>query len=497
MKKLLSILLFSVLILSACSNPPAPTGIDLYGTFDENDLLIDETVIPLNEENDIKIPQIKGLKDTKIQDKINSDIYARATELIEKYSDVNYANYYTRANFANVISISFSVGFEEEPYSDGIDFNYNLVDGEKLKLEDLFMPDVDLLSIVRTAFYKELAFYGEYDSEKKLHSPDENEVYRLVKGFMSEDDKRFTFSSSGIFLYYKNNFAEIKMVDYPSDIAIYSKYMTDKSIFTGEYEGFKNAFTCSNTQYDIFEKIEYGYLEDNLWYDFTIGKDYIPQHEEGFDAEKAEKYTALKQDMYQKFYALIESYQTIAKNNPDTFYTVLFKPSCSLYISSEYNDGRWFNTFSNLASAYNSIYIYSMPFEVYENSFKDLIIDTYRYEYFAMRGGAYLMEDELPEGVQLEVKKDSYLYNYITGEEYTSLKDIFFDDIKAMNSIEELVAERLSYQDNLPKGKAALIEEMSISLEGTQIIASFPSMEDFTITLWLDSFDKSMLKIFD
>ncbi len=497
MKKALLLLLVFMLVLSACSKPPAPTGIDLYGTFDENDLLIDEIVIPLNEENDIKIPQIKGLKDTKIQDKINSDIYTRATELIEKYSDVNYANYYTRANFANVISISFSAGFDEEPYGDGIDFNYNLVDGEKLKLEDLFMPDADLLSIVRTSFYKELAFYGEYDHEKKLHSPDENEVYKIVKAFMAEEDKRFTFSSSGIFLYHKNNFAEIKMLDYPDDIAIYSKYMTDKSIFTGEYEGFKNAFTCSNTQYDIFEKIEYGYLEDNLWYDFTIGKDYIPEHEEGFDAEKVEKYTALKNELYKKFYTLVEDYRAIAKNNPDTFYMVLFKPSCSLYISSKYDDGQWFNTFSNLASAHNSIHIYSMPLEVYENSFKDLIIETYRYEYFAMRGGAYLFEEELPEGVQLEVKGESYLYNYITGEEYTDLKDIFFDDTKAMESIEKLVSERLSYQENLPKSKAALIEEMSISLEGTQIIAAFPSMEDFTVTLWLDSFDKSMLKIFD
>ncbi|MBQ8002348.1 MAG: hypothetical protein IJ297_02770 [Clostridia bacterium] len=497
MKKSLLLLLIFTLVLSGCNNSPVLTGIDLQGTFDENDLLIEETTLPLNEENDIIIPQIKGLKDSEIQDKINSEMYNRATALVEKYSDINYANYYTQANFANVISISFSVGFEDEPYSESIYFNYSLVDGEKLNFEDLFMPEADILSIVRTSFYKELAFYGEYDHEKQLHSPDENEVYKIVKGFMAEDDKRFTFSSTGIYIYHKNNFAEIKMLDYAPDIAIYSKYMTGKSIFTGEYEGFKNAFTCSNTQYDIFDTIEYGYLENNLWYDFTIGQDYISQHEEGFDAEKVEKYTSLKQDVYQSFYSLINDYRTLAKDNPDTFYVVLFKPSFSLYISSEYEGGQWFNTFSNLASATNSIYIYSMPLEVYENSFKDLIRETYRYEYFAMRGGAYIPKEELPEGVQLETKEYSYLYNYITGEEYTSLKDIFFDDAKAMEVIEEVVRNWLSNQDDLPKDITSLIEEMSLSVEGTRIIAHFPSMEDFTVTIWLDNFDKSMLKIFD
>ena len=38
--------------------------------------------------------------------------------------------------------------------------------------------------------------------------------------------------------------------------------------------GYKNIFTCANGNYDIFENIEYGYLEDNFWYDITIGSSY-------------------------------------------------------------------------------------------------------------------------------------------------------------------------------------------------------------------------------
>ena len=44
-------------------------GIDLYGTYDQNDLLINELVENYNGV-DIKIPKIDGLKDTNIQNKV-------------------------------------------------------------------------------------------------------------------------------------------------------------------------------------------------------------------------------------------------------------------------------------------------------------------------------------------------------------------------------------------------------------------------------------------
>ncbi|MBQ8541147.1 MAG: hypothetical protein IJ435_06700 [Clostridia bacterium] len=412
MKKFIPFIFIFIFILSGCRNQTM-AGIDLYGTYNENDLFIDEIVSPIDEYEETKIPVLKGLKNTTVQDKINSEIYTRATALIEKYPAINYANYYTRANFANVISIAFSVGFEEFPYAEHIYFNYNLVNGEELKLEDLFMADADILSIVRASFYKELAFYGEYDHTKKLHSPDENEVYKVVKDFMAEEDKQFAFSPSGIYLYQNNNFAEIKMLDYAEDIAIYSRYMTKESIFTGEYEGYKNIFTCADTQYDLFDIIEYGYLEDNLWYDFTVGETYIPYDNPPEDARLA-KFEAFRQKAIEQERIKLETFRESAKLNPDKFYIVLSKPSIHMDNDSEYENGQWHYTYYDTATVYSNIQLFEMPMEVYETVYKDKIIETYRYEYFAMRGGAWLDSENL-EGATFHETTDTQTINYMEG----------------------------------------------------------------------------------
>lgn len=414
MKKFIAFSLILILLLSGCNSEPTLSGIDLYGTYDGNDLLI-EGISPENyaDNEEIKIPQIKGLKDAEIQSKINSELYSRTMELIKKHPSAGYTNYYTRANFANVISISFSVGFEEEPYSEQAYFNYNLVNGEQLKFEDLFTPGTDILSIVRHAFYREMAFYGEYDHESKLHSPDENEVYKAVKSFMAEEDKSFAFSPVGIYLYNKNHFAEIKMLDRAEDIAIYSKYITDESIFTGEYEGFKNAFTCADIQYDIFDKIEYGYLEDNLWYDFTVWNTYIPFDDPPSD-ERLEKFEAFIARVTEEEYSKLTAYREKAKANPDKFYIVLIKPNVNMELESDYTDGKWHYTYFDTATVNTQIQLFEMPVEVYTTTYRDKIIETYRYEYFAMRGGAYFDTENL-EGALLTETNDKYTYNYMEG----------------------------------------------------------------------------------
>lgn len=475
---------------------PVEKPIDLYGTYDTNDIIIDSLVETVNDV-EISIPQIKGLKDTDVQNKINEDMYTKAHQLINKYDAVSSATFYTHANFANVVSISFMVGCDYEPYYKNIYFNYALTDGSVLKLEDLFFKDTDLLEIVRSSFYTSMAMYGNYDRETFVTSPDEEKLFKVVKSYMESENKKFAFSPTEIYFYSGSYMADALMIDYYDKITIYSKYLTDESLYTGEYEGFKNIFTCSPCHYDIFEQIEYGYIEDNMWYDFTTGYDYIPEYE-GFDEEKVELYTAFKESIYDEFYTLIEDYRKTARNNPNKFYMVLFKPSCSLYIDSEYENGQWFNTFSNMASASNAVHIYEMPLKVYEETFKDTIIDTYRYEYFAMRGGAYLHEDEIPDGVRLDVKEDFYLYDYITGEEITSLKDLFYEDSGYIDVITDKVRESLPYESNLTDDEFdALIDEMSLNLEGTRITATFPSIEDFSVSIFFDSFDNSMFKIFD
>lgn len=499
MKKLITclavfLLIFSVAAvgityfsISNANKAENETGINLYGTYDQNDLSID-SVTETHNGVEVNIPLIRGLKDTDVQDKINRDMYEKARLVIDKHPDINYANHYTYANFANVISISFNVGFEEDPYSERIHFNYNLVDGSPLKLEDLFVSDTNLVDIIRSAVYKQMALYGGYDRDTYVHYPNEEEVYKIVKGYLAEENKTFAFSPSAIFLYPKNHFAEVKMIDHADNISIYSKYTTKESIFTGEYPGFKNAFTCADTQYDLFDKIEYGYAEDNLWYDITISN-YSDTHS---DEEKAKKFEIFKNDIYADFESMKDEYRLTARENPDKFYIVLAKPNIQLYSHSRYNNGEWHYTYSDMAAVYNQIQVFEMPLELHDSLYRDKIIDTYRYQYFAMRGGAWL-DTENPEGATVTVIDESSLYNYVTGEELTELEDIFYPDSNYLEVIEDEVKERLEL-----KGYSADydISDMQLEISGSYVEATIEPI-DFTAQVYFSSFDKSTMKLFD
>lgn len=468
---------------------PKESGIDLYGTYNQNDLLISDLVENYNGV-DVSIPKIEGLKDTKVQDKINQDIYNRTHEVLKKYLKINHANYYVRANFANVISIGFYLGSDSK--SEQLYLNYNLINGEKLKLEELFINDADITDIVRHAFYETEARNNQFENENSIVSPNEEKVYKSVKGFMATSDKKFAFSPSEIYFYYNEDMASVKMIDIYDKVSIYNKYLTDKSIYTNNDIGYKNIFTCANGNYDIFEKIEYGYLENNFWYDISIWKSY----EEDVKEDKLNKFNAFKERIYSEVDMKINEYRKIAKNNPEKFYILLAKPSVSIHSDAKYKDGKWEYTYSDLANVNKNIQIFEMPLEVYEKIYKDKLIAAYRYQYFEMGGGAYL-DTEANDGATITKLTEFELYNYITGEEITKVEDVFYEDSNYIEVIKDKTKERLIEKYNYSDNEISkLLETINYELDGTQVNVTIPLLEDFMVILYFNNFDNSMLKIF-
>ena len=160
-------------------------GIDLYGTYNENDLLINDLLETYSGE-EIKIPQIEGLKNKQIEEKINQDIYSRCLNYIEKnatkfvaFSQM-YTSYDVMSNFSNIISINYYMNVNTH-----LHLNYNLFTGERLKLEDIFVKDADILEIVRDAYRERLSNYSysfEFIDDDGVAIFDENELYKIVKG---------------------------------------------------------------------------------------------------------------------------------------------------------------------------------------------------------------------------------------------------------------------------------------------------------------------------
>ena len=466
------------------------TGIDLYGTYDENDLLVEEWI---EDDNgvEIKIPQISGLKDKVVQDKINGEIYTKCHALLDSFEDINYAVYHERANFANVISISFHVG--SETGYDQINLNYELTQGKELLLEDLFLKDADITEIVRKAFYQMLIQEQAYEGEGGLVSPDENELYKAVKGYMTSDMQEFTFSPAEISFYYKDYVGSAKMVDIADAVSIYSKYMTEDSIFERDGIGYDDIFTCADTQYGAFDLIDYGYLEPNFWFDVTAGQLWLEDVEE----EKLKAFNAFKAEMYEAAYDKAEEYRGIARNHPDTFYILLAKPNISLYLHSEFCEGAWSFLTSNAASVTQDYQIYEMPMALYESIYRDRIIDTYRYIYFVMRGGALFEPYYDRDGAEVTGISETKLYDYTTGEELADFEDVFYEDSGYMDVIESKVRELLRYQNYSEEEIERMMETVEYQIEGAAIAVSIPSVPDFYASIFLDEFEVEMLKIFE
>ncbi len=464
-------------------------GIDIYGTFDENDLII-EPVKEMSGETEIHIPRISGLKNKEVQDKVNGDIYKRVQKALSRYSVIDYANYYVRGNFANVISISYNVSGGEK--YEQLCLNYELVNGNELKLQDLFAEGVDLLEPIRKGFYDSMVMMGDMDYETSVSSYDENELYRAVKGFASGKDKKFVFSSSCAYLYYEDYMAEIDFLENAEEVVIYSKYTTE-DIFERDNIGFKGAFTCSDIDYDIFELIEYGYEEENLWYDITAWQVYI---EPECPADKAEAFVEFKDNLLEELKSNAEKYREKAKQNPDKMYIVLDKPNLSMYRPSFRVDDRYVTEYTNAATLNHTVRVYEMDRDYFEKSFRDELINAYRYRYFAMAGGAYLYVEENPE-VTVTEEISERLFNYVSGEEYMEVADVFTDDSYLevlQRETKRWLIENIGFVEETLGGK---VNEAKYSLSTWGgIKVTFPDIESHLMVDY-DKFEKETVDFFD
>lgn len=377
--------------------------IDLNGTYDQNDLLITAK----NEEYEgvtVEIPQIDGLKNTEVQKKINQDMYSKVKTVYKSIPNLEYVIFINPANFANVFSVRVYMGGEAEEDQKQLCLNYNLVNGQPLTFEELFTKDADLLEITRNAFRQMLIkdyMNGNYD---------ENELYKMVKVFQESEEKEFTFSPRGIYIYHGNHTATISMMEYADDITIYSRYATEESLFERNDIGRKELFTCMEVPEDVFEKFEFGYLEENYWRDFACLQEYIDED----DADpQLDAYLDFKEKIYKEIEGRIEKYREEAKQNPNQVYIFLTKPFINRQIETEWVSGEWQESYTGIARVERRIQIFIMPKELFESTYKDILIEAYRYEYFALQGGLHLNP---MEGVIVKEMMEEEYYNYVTGE---------------------------------------------------------------------------------
>lgn len=140
----------------------------------------DETITNSNITSTCSISQINGLKSKDIQNKINDAIKRDVKDVIKSYSEksdetIQFYGSFSEFNYNNLISISIN----------SYDFNligglvYNIADGNRIYLKDLFTEGTDYVSLLNRKIIEKILSGSEEESELLREpfssiSPDQN-----------------------------------------------------------------------------------------------------------------------------------------------------------------------------------------------------------------------------------------------------------------------------------------------------------------------------------
>lgn len=302
------------------------SGIDLNGTYNQNDLIIEEKKAT-QEKAEIRYLQIDGLKNKKIQNKINKEIEYTALncykdEIKNLNEIINISVGMTQtANFANAISFELiytaKIDDDDDGWYQGFKgINYDLTTGEKIFFQELFTSKAPIEDIIRNASYYSLLCSR---AEKNLsgdtiisnYGDIENEVSIINHKYKNDKIKEFYFTPSDIIFYYeKDKSVKIEMMKYAEDIAIYNRYLSKDTIFEKNDIGIKNLYTLSTRYSNLYDYSNYQ-KGDNYFVDIVINYQSI---------EKDEFAKELLQNKIKDIEEEIEKLKKTVNKDSDKFY---------------------------------------------------------------------------------------------------------------------------------------------------------------------------------
>lgn len=188
-------------------------------------LYADELIVLKKEYNDssnsgqkyrihIEYPQIDGISDIKIQDKINSEILSYWMKNILEFqknldnmklndncSTLNWYDYYYEVHNTNEI---FSFSFNIYEYYCNVQqtdikcktFNFDLTNASEIKLEDIFLKDSDFLNTLSSISKKNLKEWESEDSDENILDV---KLFKLGTAPLKENFQIFNIQPDGLY----------------------------------------------------------------------------------------------------------------------------------------------------------------------------------------------------------------------------------------------------------------------------------------------------------
>lgn len=241
-------------------------GIDLKGKYNQNDLKIVEKRVT-KERVEITYFQIDGLKDQKIQDKINKEIEIEALNGYKENIDLDKVvnasiSLYETANFSNILSFSsFSWGKINDDSDDLINvqkgFTYDLNTGNLIKLEDLFTTNAPITEILRkSAYYGFVSNRAEMnlsgDLQVNNYGNIEEDVADFIEQYKNGKITDFYCTPSAIMIVYDEIYIPVSFEEWADYINIYNKYLSSELLYKSNNIGYKNLYTLTDRTLNDF-----------------------------------------------------------------------------------------------------------------------------------------------------------------------------------------------------------------------------------------------------
>ena len=292
-------------------------GIDVNGTYNNNGVVFDYEKSTTSNGYDVVCPKINGLKDASVEDEINTQITDKINKIAESSLFTKNANQNASikgevvSNFANTVSIKLTAKMNEN-YSKTYGINFNLRNGVRVKIKDLFIGSAPDKNIVSSSAYK--CFSIKYITEDGISNDFYNNIDSEILNFMMAYDTgkvaEFTYTPLSIELYKDGQVVKIDMTEHPEYFAIYNRFKTDIDLYTYSERVASNIPTLvqrPNAIYDLYKK-----ENDFCYYDVVIMKD--PSQEDNFTTSEMTAIKNYKKDL-QKRIEVVKDYSGIYYSN--------------------------------------------------------------------------------------------------------------------------------------------------------------------------------------
>ena len=401
-----------------------------------------------------KTLRINGLKNKEIENKINKELEEIEDEIRKKLVSASgeqenaYLSSNVNANYANILSVTFYGSKSDSNYVPQINIekflNYDLTTGNKIKLEDLFLPGTDIDLYAQNDIYKQklhdsfskknIFFNPDYWQSGELqYVLDEVDEIDFIKQYnkYKNSKKDFYLTTTGIGIYYSKdgNYGDvyIKYMDCLDNLVVYTKFLTKESIFERDDIGLKDLYVCSSV---VDQNDQSVYLIKDLATNLRIDARINVWTSEGYNELEFFKNTLakLKAELIEKK----EEYIKIANENKDKYYFVGIVYDINRYypktLLSSYGEEK--DIEEDKFIVYEQEKTYSVSMQDFSNWFEDKLIQNYTGNRYTLDYQLYIpISDEEKAKCDIKEKTSSIIYNLASKTSTSDLSGIFEDEI--------------------------------------------------------------------